>query len=187
MYNYHKHITFKQIRKFILLIALIVCYTGYLSIEYDFKTAGLASLLTWSFFVLCTPVADAGLLLDLPLRLLFGIRMIVAEAFVWVVAIMVNIIFTTLLPHYYKTTGLTQVFYNILTTPYPYWIIIVLSGVGTFLSVFFGDEVLDLICKRNFKEFFSSKKHVYAAMVLVVTFIIIISLYYHCYANLLEA
>jgi len=62
--------------KFFLLCLLMFGYFAYLSYEYDLLTGGIAALLTWSFFVLCTPIADAGFLLDFPLRLLFGIRMI---------------------------------------------------------------------------------------------------------------
>jgi len=61
------------VTKFLLLCALLVGYFVYLSIQYDLVTGGLGALLTWTFFVLCTPVADAGMLLDFPLRLLFGV------------------------------------------------------------------------------------------------------------------
>ena len=65
--------------KFLLLLILMLGYFAYLSYEYDLLTGGIAALLTWSFFVLCTPIADAGFLLDFPLRLLFGIRMVLSE------------------------------------------------------------------------------------------------------------
>lgn len=174
-----QHITFKQARKFIFLLSLLICYTVYLSIEYDFKTGGLASLLTWSFFVLCTPVADAGGLLDFPLRLLFGIRMIISEIFVWMIAIVINTVFIFFFKEYYETTLITKIFYQILTTPYPYWIIILLSGLGTFLSIFFGDKVLDLISKKQFKIFFTNKKHFYYSMFLILIFIATIIAYYN--------
>ncbi len=51
--------------KFLLLCILLVSYFFYLTIQYDVITGGIASALTWSFFVLCTPIADAGFLLDL--------------------------------------------------------------------------------------------------------------------------
>lgn len=35
----------------------MVGYFAYLTIQHDFLTGGVAVLLTWSFFVLCTPVA----------------------------------------------------------------------------------------------------------------------------------
>ncbi len=72
----------------------------------------MAVALTWSFFVLCTPVADAGILLDFPLRLLFGIRMIVSELAVWALAIVLNLATLMLAPEYYQTTFLTRIFWG---------------------------------------------------------------------------
>jgi hypothetical protein len=67
---------------FLLCLLLFGCFV-YLSVQYDFITGGLASILTWSFFVLCTSIAGAGFLLNFPLRLLFGIRMVISEVIVW--------------------------------------------------------------------------------------------------------
>ncbi len=68
-----------MVYKFLLLCLLLVSYFLYLSFQYDLMTGGIASALTWTFFVLCTPIADAGFLLDFPLRLIFGIRMLISE------------------------------------------------------------------------------------------------------------
>jgi hypothetical protein len=65
--------------KFMLLCLLLAGYFVYLTAQYDLVTGGFASVLTWSFFVLCTPIADTGFLLDFPLRLLFNIRMLISE------------------------------------------------------------------------------------------------------------
>jgi hypothetical protein len=116
-----------------------------LSYRYGFATGGLGAVLTWSFFVLGTPVADAGFLLDFPLRLLFGIRMLVSETWVRVVAIAVNGLALAFSSDAYETTFLTSILKKIILHPYPYWIIIVLSGIGTFLSILFGDELMDAI------------------------------------------
>jgi hypothetical protein len=75
--------TGSQIMKFLLLLGVLVGYTLFLSYRYGFISGGLGALLTWSFFVLCTPIADAGFLLDFPLRLLFGIRLLVSKVWVW--------------------------------------------------------------------------------------------------------
>ena len=106
--------------KFSLLCLLLVAYFGYLTYEYDLLTGGVAALVTWSFFVLCTPVADAGFLLDFPLRLLFGIRMVFSEIVVWAVAILINLIAFIYFREFYQTTLLTRLMEAILTTPYPY-------------------------------------------------------------------
>ena len=135
--------------KFLLLVLVVIAYFTYLSLKFDIATGGMLSALTWSFFVLCTPIADAGFLLDFPLRLLFGVRMWKTEVGVWALAITINILGLSYYPETYDQTFLTGLFKDILLTPYPYWGIIVLSGAGTFLSIYFGDEMLDVAHHRD--------------------------------------
>lgn len=162
--------------KFALLCVLLFGYFGYLSYEYDVATGGVAALLTWSFFVLCTPVADAGFLLDFPLRLLFGIRMVVSEIAVWGVALGINAVTLFYGPHYYETTVLTDLLHTIFTQPYPYWAVILLSGFGTFLSIRFGDELMDVIHHRD-RTFFHSH-HFKHELVLFGFFLVVLFAYY---------
>lgn len=135
--------------KFLLLCVLLVGYFVYLSLEYNLAIGGIAAILTWSFFVLCTPIADAGFLLDFPLRLLFGIRMFFSEIVVWGIAITVNLISLYYSTEYYETTKLTALLHVILINPYPYWSVILLSGAGTFLSIRFGDEFMDVAYHKD--------------------------------------
>ncbi len=72
------------------------------------------------FFVLCTPIADAGILLDFPLRLIFGIRMLISEIAVWALAITINVVSSLYFAEYYETTKPTMLLHAILTMPYPY-------------------------------------------------------------------
>ncbi|SHE50167.1 hypothetical protein SAMN05444273_101609 [Litoreibacter ascidiaceicola] len=167
--------------KFLLLVALLVGYFGYLSYEYDLATGGIAALLTWSFFVLCTPVADAGFLLDFPLRMIFGIRMVLSEIAVWALAISANIAVLLHGPSYYETTVMTQVLHEILTRPFPYWGVIVLSGLGTFLSIRFGDELIDVLHHRD-RDFFHSH-HFKHEVILFVFFLFVIFGYYQLMAS----
>ena len=141
--------------KFFLLCGVLVGYFAYLNYQYDFRTSGIIAMLSWSFFVLCTPVADAGFLLDFPLRLLFGIRMVVSEVVVWAAAIGINMAALAFWPQTYETTVLTRAFATILTNPYPYWGVIALSAIGTFLSIRFADELMDVIRHRD-RAFFHS-------------------------------
>jgi hypothetical protein len=167
--------------KFALLVALLIGYFGYLSYEYDLATGGIAAVLTWSFFVLCTPVADAGFLLDFPLRLIFGIRMVLSELAVWALAISANVIVMMYGPSYYETTILTQVLHLIITQPFPYWGIIVLSALGTFLSIRFGDELMDVLHHRD-RDFFHSH-HFKHEVILFVFFLFVIFGYYQLMAS----
>jgi hypothetical protein len=168
--------------KFLLLCGLLLGYFAYLSYEYDLMTGGVAALLTWSFFVLCTPVADAGFLLDFPLRLLFGIRMVVSEVAVWAVAIFANVLTWHYGAAYYDTTIITKLLHQIITTPYPYWAVILLSGAGTFLSIRFGDELMDVIHHRE-RNFFHSHHFKYE-LILVAFFVMVLFGYYELISSL---
>ncbi len=168
--------------KFILLCILLVSYFSYLSFQYDVRTGGIASALTWSFFVLCTPIADAGFLLDFPLRLLFGIRMLFSEIAVWALAITINVVSLLYLAEYYETTKLTMLLHAILTMPYPYWSVILLSAAGTFLSIRFADELMDVAHHRD-RNFFHS--HAFKHEIIMIAFFVLVLVgYYKLIASL---
>lgn len=168
--------------KFIFLGLILVGYFAYLSHEYGLLTGGMAAALTWSFFVLCTPIADAGFLLDFPLRLLFGIRMVVSEIVVWLIAISLNLFSLRFVADAYETTLLTRAFREILLTPFPYWGVVILSGLGTFLSIRFGDELMDVVHQRD-RSFFHSHQFKHE-LILVAFFVLVIIGYYHLVASL---
>ncbi len=175
--------TYRQvIIKFILLCLLLIGYVVYLGYKYDFATGGVAALLTWSFFVLCTPIADAGFLLDFPLRLLFNIRMVTAEIVVWLLAILINVIVVINFVEFYNTTVITKLLYNIITNPYPYWAVILLSAAGTFLSIRFGDELMDVIHHHDRR--FLHSHHFKHELILIVFFGVVFVLYYQLIASL---
>lgn len=168
--------------KFGLLLLLMASYFAYLTYQYDFLTGGVAALLTWSFFVLCTPIADAGFLLDFPMRLLFGIRMVISEVAVWAIAILINVLTLQYAAAYYETTLITKLLHQIITTPYPYWGVVLLSVAGTFLSIRFGDELMDVIHHRD-RNFFHSH-HFKHELILVAFFIVVIFGYYELISSL---
>ncbi len=177
-----KHETKKHVFiKFLVLLGILIAYTGYLSYEYGFSTGGLLALVTWSFFVLCTPLADAGMILDFPVRLLFSLRMWITELIVWIIAISVNLYALFLNPEIYEKSFLGHVFYGILTQPIPYWSIIFLSFLGTFLSVHFADELMDYIKHTDVQK---SLKHrlIFEGIVMISIFVLI----FFTYSILLE-
>ena len=168
--------------KFILLLFILLSYFAYLTYQYDFLTGGVAALITWSFFVLCTPIADAGFLLDLPLRVLFGIRMVISEIAVWVIAILINVFSLVYFSELYETTFVTHTMKIILTTPLPYWSVILLSGIGTFLSIRFGDELMDVLHHKD--RLFYLRHHFKHEMILFVFFVLVLFGYYEIISTL---
>ena len=168
--------------KFISLCLILFFYFLYLSYQYDLLTGGIASLITWSFFVLCTPIADAGFLLDFPIRVLFGIRMIWSEIVVWAIAILINIFSLMYFSEFYETTFFTQTMKVILTTPSPYWLVIFLSGIGTFLSIRFGDELMDVLHHKD--RLFYLRHHFKQEIVLFIFFLFVLLGYYEIISTL---
>lgn len=150
---HHKNETHKEsIFKFLTLIVIVIAYFLYMSWKYDASTGLEVSILTWSFFVLCTPIADGGFILAFPIRLLFKVKMSYTQAILWFVAIAINIFYLTTSPDSYDLSFITQLLKHILSQPYPYWSILIISALGTFLSIFFGDEMMDVATHKE-REF----------------------------------
>lgn len=146
------HLPKRQVvEKFVGVLLIILVYAIFLSTRFSVGDSLLLTALTWSAFVIATPVADAGIILDLPLRLVAGIRMVYAEILVWTIAIGLNIFTLATNPGVYKETAITAILHQILTQPWPLWIIIAISAIGTFASVIFVDELLDATHHRELK------------------------------------
>ncbi len=135
--------------KFVLMLLVVIAYFTFISFQYGAADGFLITLLTWTFFVLCTPIADAGFLLDFPIRLITKVRMIFSEMFVWAFSISLNIAVFLLNPQAYQKTIILRLFHHIFTQPWPFWSVIVLSAIGTFFSIYLADEIYDVTLKRK--------------------------------------
>jgi len=156
--------------KFLCIIFILAAYFLFVAESHGLKNGLLISILTWSFFVLCTPIADAGILIDLPMRLVASIKMVYSEIIVWTVAIALNIFMFLKNPAIYDKTTLLSLFKHIISTPFPYFIIIILSGIGTFLSVYIGDSLLNPK-KRKKKHLNFLMKHkiiIFASLTVII-------------------
>ena len=157
--KYFIHETKKSVViRFLLLFAIVAFYFFVVSMKYGIGQGVYMTLLTWSFFVFCTPIADAGFLLDFPVRLITKIRMIYSEICVWIVAFSLNFYSLMFNPGVYEKTLLLRVFRYILLHPFPYWAIIAISAVGTFFSVYFGDELIDVAKHAHRKKYHKHRK-----------------------------
>ena len=166
-----KHETKKHsLKRFFIVLGIILLYTIYLVYRFGNDGFGLG-ILTWSAFLMATPIADAGILIDLPIRILTGLRMVCTEIVVWIIGILVNLYFLSTNPQIYNKTLITHTFYQILIHPLPNWIIILLSAGGTFLSLYFGDELMDVIFFHQRKKYFKHRSYFY---IIVIIFTIIL-------------
>ncbi len=171
-----KHETHRSvIVRFVAILSIFIVYFVIISAKYGLKEGFLIAWLSWSFFVLSTPIADAGMLIDFPVRLVSGVKMIITETIVWAIAIGLNIYVYTFNPEIYSRTQLLRLFHHLLSNPWPLWLIIIVSAVGTFLSVRLGDELLDVIKRKKLKLALKhglKLKLLYMAFVLAISFLL---------------
>ncbi len=169
-----KHETKRSaLKKFSIVASIVIAYLGFSLFHYGLRDGFLATILTWSMFVLSTPIADAGFLIDFPLRLFTNIRMIYSESIVWFVAITMNLIIFIITPSAYDKTTLLRIFKVILSSPFPNWIIIVLSAIGTFLSIMFGDELMDVSSHSRCHKY---NKHKNKHFLVIALFLILLTI-----------
>ncbi|MCP5244481.1 MAG: hypothetical protein H6937_00335 [Burkholderiales bacterium] len=179
-----KHQThLESLLRFLGLTVILVVYYIYMSWKFDAATGAWLVLLSWSFFVLCTPVADGGFIVAFPVRLLFGTRMLVTQLIVWVFAIVINVAALSFVPENYADTVLTELLYKILTVPWPYWSILIISAAGTALSIWFGDEMMDVTTHAQRTR---HHQHGLSYRILLVAGLGILTVlaYYHLLSNL---
>lgn len=174
-----KHETHKEtFLKFIALALILVGYFLYMSWKYDASTGIAVALLSWSFFVLCTPIADGGFVLAFPIRLLFGIKMAITQVVLWFIAVGFNAYMVIYNPRAYDLTFLTKLLKHILTEPYPYWSILILSAAGTMLSIYFGDEMMDITSHKDRKKHQSHGLKYRTIVILGLSTLTIVTYYY---------
>ena len=160
--------------RFFLLISILLGYALFVIEKYGMQKGLHVTLLTWAFFVTATPIADAGFLVDFPLRVLFHIPMRLSEVFVWLLALMSITLSLLFSPFVYSLTPLLRVHFLILTHPWPYWLIILLSALGTFLSVTLADELFDTLERHVF-----TRREAVLLLSFLLTLIGILLLYSH--------
>jgi hypothetical protein len=172
-----KHETHRHVGlKFGLIVLIFVAYFGFVSFHYGVNKGLLITWLTWSFFVLCTPIADAGFLIDFPVRILFRVRMLTAEVVVWALAIGLNVYAYLGRPDTYEQTKILALFRHILEQPVPFWLIILFSGIGTFLSIKFGDELLDVLRHKD-RKYHQEHHWKWKAITMAFVFAIVLVVY----------
>ncbi|PID52511.1 MAG: hypothetical protein CR972_01600 [Candidatus Moraniibacteriota bacterium] len=161
--------------KFTVVLLIFVGYFMFVAMKYGVEHGFLVACLTWSFFVMCTPIADAGFLIDFPLRLIIHVRMVISEVLIWIIAILLNVYTFFSVPSIYDTTVILSLLKHILEKPFPFWFIIIISAIGTFASIQFGDELLDKMQHHERKKYQKHKKKyriVFLIFICFVTFIL---------------
>jgi len=166
----------KVLFRFLGVFLVVLTYFLYVAHRFGGGKGLSLTLLTWSFFVFCTPVADAGILIDFPVRLLTKVRMVYAEAVVWFIAALINAYTLFFHPSLYETTLLLTLLHHIFVTPWPFGLIMLLSALGTFFSIIFADELIDVAEDRHRKLHKAHRRKL--KLIIMVALIVFILLLY---------
>lgn len=158
--------------KFVGLLIIVIFYFILMSLKFGTKTGIYTTILTWSFFIFCTPIADAGFLLAFPVRLITGLRMMYTQIISLFIALGINLYAFFVTPSIYDNTIILKLFHHILSQPIPFWGIIILSLLGTILSIYFGDELIDVTSHSQRKKY---HKHLNKYQIIVFLFLIAIT------------
>ncbi len=130
--------------KFLYVLLIFLIYALFVISKYGAEQGIAIAALTWSFFVFCTPIADAGFLLAFPIRLITGTRMLYVQLFAYLIAFLIVLVSFLYFPAFFEKTLILKLFKLIILTPIPYWSILILSFIGTLASIYFGDELMDV-------------------------------------------
>ena len=128
--------------RFCIIILIIFIYSCFVIYSYGIKNGISITLLTWCFFVYGTPIADAGVLLDFPIKIFTDNPMQRTELYVFAIAAFIIGINYLLNISAFDLTPVTKLLFKMITKPYTlYGIIILLSVIGTYISASLENEL----------------------------------------------
>jgi hypothetical protein len=125
---------------FIIPISFLILLFLSFYLNHNFTTSITATFITWSFYIICVPAYHGKYILGIPYKFLTGKKFLYPERILWGSALIFNSIIIFKYNSFYETTIITNLFYQILSTPWPQWLIIFVSAIGTFYRSIIGYE-----------------------------------------------
>lgn len=99
------------------------------------------ALLIWSLYILCFPAKHGSIILGFPYQLITKHKMKNPEIYMWSFALIFSVAELIATPFHFFREALTQLLYRILTTPWPYWLIIITAASSTLYPFFIGKDI----------------------------------------------
>lgn len=153
---------------FILLMVFFIFYNG-------FYKGCIKSLFIWSFFVICTPVPEAGLLISLPLKRYFGFKMDLSQIVVSLFAFMLLFYFYCVEQKIIKNNLIGNLFLGLIN--YKYYSIIFISVISSVLTSNLLDNIINHFINKD------EINHLYLKIGTIFVFILV---YIYLLNNLLN-
>ena len=121
---------------FICVLIFLILFKGYFYGVID-------AIFIWAFFVIATPVPESGLLISLPLKRFFNIKMTYVQILVSIMAIFLTFYLYKCHGSVVKATYIGRLFDEIVKSKY--YIIIVLSIASSILGSELIDNYIDMV------------------------------------------
>lgn len=121
---------------FICVLIFLIMFKGYFYGVID-------AIFIWAFFVIATPVPESGLLISLPLKRFFNIKMTYVQILVSIMAIFLTFYLYKCHGSVVKATYIGRLFDEIVKSKY--YIIIVLSIASSILGSELIDNYIDMV------------------------------------------
>lgn len=153
---------------FILLMVFFIFCNG-------FYKGCIKSLFVWSFFILCTPVPEAGLLISLPLKRYFGFKMELSQIVVSLFACMIIFYFYCIEQKIIKNNLIGNLFLGLIN--YKYYSIIFISFISSVLTSNLLDNIINHFINKD------EINHLYLKM---GTIFVLLLIYIYLLNNLLN-
>ena len=128
-------ITKRDTFKFLTYLGIFGLWVSYLVTMHGTFDGVLLAFLTWSFFVICTPIILEGFLMSFVTGIFRGRMLYDVSIITWFFAVVLNLFTYNLLPELYQKTFLTNFLYIIISRPFPERFILILCALGTFYSM----------------------------------------------------
>jgi len=133
-----KKITRFQKYKFVALLTIFFFLLFSFWLNYNINIAILLTLLCWSLYILCIPAFHGKFLLGTPYQMITGKKLLYPEVYLWFTALLLNIFTYFTIRWIYLKALSTHLLLRIISTPWPYWLIILFCAIGTFYKFFVG-------------------------------------------------
>lgn len=148
---------------FLFTLIFFIVYNGYIK-------GCIMSLFVWSFFVTCTPIPEAGLLISLPLKKYFNISLHICQTFVSLLAIGMLYYF-----YLYEKTNIIKcivgkLFLGLINLKY--FSIIIISILSSILTSELIDNVINNYIYKEKIEYMNVKISIIGIFVLVYTYLL---------------
>ena len=147
---------------FICILIFYISYNGYTRGIYE-------TLFIWAFLAVCTPVPESGLLISLPLKRYFDVKMMYSQVVVSVVALLILYVFYYYKQHLLKPLFLGRIFNEIMKNGR--YLVFVISIISSIIGSDLIDNLIDRYLFYQEHEHMETKALVFGFLVLLYFFV----------------